>query len=147
MEKAVCTVPGFNPTSEECGGKFREDSGVGALDFRLPAGQLQLICPLRAPLDPLRLPLADREAPTSLTDKREKVVWLLFLQMMSHPDFAFWALSACVGTKAASPTEGQPSVKGPEKTTPPLKPHIGPKERNDPTNISGCLAVDVALFL
>lgn len=29
--------------------------------------------------------------------EREKVVWLLFLQMMSHPDFVYWALlSMCV---------------------------------------------------
>lgn len=81
-------------------GKFREDSGATPLDFKLPVED-RSSCrgPPLAPLDPLLhcRPLTDREARTSLssthnTVKREKVVWLLFLWMMSHPDFVYWAL-------------------------------------------------------
>lgn len=43
--------------------------------------------------------------------------------------------------------KARPSGKGPEKTTPPLKPHTGQKEQSDPTKISGCLAAHALSFL
>lgn len=59
----------------------------------------------------------------------------LFVFLSSHP----------VGRPV--PLKPSPSGKGPEKTTRPLKPHIGQKEQNNPTNISGCLAGCAFFFL
>ena len=76
-------------------GKFREDSGAGPLQPQTPCGgQIQLLCPLsllwilsfsasHGRTESLRLLSAAQTA----QKKGEKVVWLLFLWMMSHPDF------------------------------------------------------------
>lgn len=97
---AICTVPGWNPAAEglECGGKSCKVQG--GFMCRTPSTSNSLwrtdpaALPPPAPLDTLLLcqPRTDRESPTSLsstdsTEKGEKVVWLLFLWMMSHPDF------------------------------------------------------------
>lgn len=107
----------------ESRGKFREDSGATPLDFKLPVED-RSSCrgPPLAPLDPLLhcRPLTDREARTSLssthnTVKREKVVWLLFLWMMSHPDFVcMWM--------CAWRTHKNERVEGLEKAFPSLSP-------------------------
>lgn len=87
-------------------GKFREDSGAGPLQPQTPCGrQIQLLCPLQllwilsfsashGQTESLQLLSAARTS----TEKGEKVVWLLFPWMMSHPDFVSAVrLCLCVG--------------------------------------------------
>lgn len=116
-------------------GKVVESSGriqvLHPLTLKLPVED-RSSCrgPPLAPLDPLLRcrPLTDREARTSLssthnTVKREKVVWLLFLWMMSHPDFVYWALlpvPVC-GCVHGEPIKNE-RVEGLEKAFPSLSP-------------------------
>lgn len=59
-----------------------------------------------------------------------------------HPSFSISFILSCrqSSSQPIFPTKAQPFGKGPEKTAPPLKPHIEQREQTKPTKISVCFS-------